>query len=118
DFKIDDNSTFNWKRSIAYTIKSINTEGNNRDYGCIIIPDTRKNEDLFQDMNRICRINVHVKNANSSTVIFSRLNQWDLIDILIVVLIIFTSLVFVISIILCLATKRSNKKRIVQIKPE
>ncbi|CAF1164112.1 unnamed protein product [Rotaria magnacalcarata] len=75
DFKIDDNSTFNWKRSIAYTIKSINTEGNNRDYGCIIIPDTRKNEDLFQDMNRICRINVHVKNANSSTVIFSRLNK-------------------------------------------
>ncbi|CAF1919780.1 unnamed protein product [Rotaria magnacalcarata] len=75
DFKIDDNSTFNWKRSIAYTIKSINTEGNNRDYGCIIIPDTWKNEDLFQDMNRICRINVHVKNANSSTVIFSRLNK-------------------------------------------
>ncbi|CAF4283685.1 unnamed protein product [Rotaria socialis] len=118
DFKIDDNSTLNWKRSIAYTIKSMNKEGNNREYGCIVIPDTSKNEDLFQDMNRICRINVHAKNGNSSTVIFSRLNQWDLIDILIVVLIIFTSLLFIISIILCLTTKRSNKKRIVQIKPE
>ncbi|CAF3539320.1 unnamed protein product [Rotaria sordida] len=106
DFKIDNNITLNWKRSIIYTIKSINKEENNREYGCIIIPDTLRNEDLFQDNNRICRTGINVK------------NRWDLIDIMILILSILSSLLFIISLILCLATQRYHKKRIVQIKPE
>ncbi|CAF3966316.1 unnamed protein product [Rotaria sp. Silwood2] len=106
DFKIDNNMALNWKRSIIYRIKSINQEENNREYGCIIISESLRNEDLFQDNNRICQIRINV------------LNRWDLIDVLILVLIILSSLLFIISLTLCLATQQYNKKRIVQITPE
>jgi len=57
DLQIDKN----WKRSIIYRIKSINKEENNREYICIIIPDTLLNKDLFQDNNRICRTTINIK---------------------------------------------------------
>jgi len=61
DFQIDNNRTLNWKRSIIYRIKSINKEENNREYVCIVIPDTLQNENLFQDNNRICRTRINVR---------------------------------------------------------
>lgn len=60
DFKIGHNKTLNWKRSIIYRIKEINTE-HNQEYGCIALSDRLRNEDLFNDNDRICRIHVHVK---------------------------------------------------------
>lgn len=47
----------NWKRSIIYKIKSINT---NQEYICIIIPDYIENQNLFQDNNRICRTRINI----------------------------------------------------------
>ncbi|CAF3387197.1 unnamed protein product [Rotaria sp. Silwood1] len=105
DIKIN-NMTLNWRRSIIYTIQSINKNVNDREYGCILIPDTLKNEDIFQDSNRICQIRINVENRS------------DLIDILILVFITLCSLLFIVSLILCLSTQQHNKKRIVQIKPE
>jgi hypothetical protein len=45
-------------------------------------------------------------------------DQWDLIDILIIVLIVLSSLLLTVSLILCLTARQYNKKRTVQIKPE
>lgn len=137
DLQIDNNRTYSWKRSIIYTIKPISEE----EYICIVIPDTLGNKDLLQyNNNRICRTRINIRNKisldnNSSTVIFTRLSkrnflfciylfisiltdQWDLIDIFIIILIVVSSLLFLISLILCLIARQYNKKRIVQIKPE
>ncbi|CAF0768856.1 unnamed protein product [Adineta steineri] len=88
DIQVDDNMTWIWKRSISYTVRLMNKEENYREYACIIIPDTLKIVDIFQDDNRICRTRINIQNDNSSTIIFPQL------------------------------TRKYNKKRTIQIKPE
>lgn len=46
------------------------------------------------------------------------IDQLDLVDIFIIALIILSSLLFIVSLILCLIARQYNKKRTVQIKPE
>ncbi|CAF4310303.1 unnamed protein product, partial [Adineta steineri] len=88
DIQIDNNATWIWKRSISYTVRLMNKEENYREYACIIVPDTLKIVDIFQDDNRICRTRIKIQNDNSSTIIFPQL------------------------------TRKYNKKRTIQIKPE
>ncbi len=64
DLPIDNNQTLNWKRSIRYQMKFIDQEENNREYICIIIPDSLKNEDLFQNNHRSCRTKIHIQSRH------------------------------------------------------
>lgn len=61
DYKIDNHMALTWKRSIIYRIKSIQQEEHHREYACIIIPDTVRNDVLFQDQNRVCQIKINIK---------------------------------------------------------
>ncbi len=61
DLQTDNNITSNWKRSIIYTIKSINKGDNGREYACIVVPDMLQTKDLFQDKHRICLTRINVK---------------------------------------------------------
>ncbi|CAF0759301.1 unnamed protein product [Adineta steineri] len=118
DIQIDDNATWIWKRSISYTVRLMNKEENYREYACIIVPDTLKIVDIFQDDNRICRTKIDIQNNDSSIITFPQLNQWNLIDIIIIILILISSLLLIVSLILCILARKYNKKRTIQIKPE
>lgn len=131
DIEIEKN---HWKHSIIYQIKSINNH--QQEYICMIIPDYFENEDLFQHSNRICRTIINIQSRiflffsrsffknklfyldnQSSIMIFSRLNH-IIIDSLIIILISFSILLFLISLILCFITRKHYKKRTIQIKPD
>ncbi|UJR35413.1 hypothetical protein I4U23_028170 [Adineta vaga] len=111
-------NSFNWKRSIKYTIESIDSNELNREYICIITLDPSKNVNLFVNNHRICRTKINIKHDNSSTIILTRINQWNFINILITILIGFSSVLFLTSLILCCIARQYNKKHHLQIIPK
>jgi hypothetical protein len=61
DLPIDTNQTLNWKRSIRYRMTFTDNKETNREYICIIIPDSLKTEDLFRNNSRSCQTKIHIR---------------------------------------------------------